>query len=173
MACDTIYGILGRVPDTLEQIRTIKGRGDTQPFLQLLASPGEVRHISPMAIPSDLLKLWPGPVTFVLPDRSGGTVACRVPNDLYLRQIIKKAGVPLYSTSVNRSGEPSEWKITRIIELFGAEVGAILDDGDLNGRQPSTLLDLTVKPYRVIRQGVLILPEKLVAKYGIMLKNGG
>lgn len=173
MACDTIYGILGRAPDTLDEIRRIKGRGDAHPFLQLLARRRDISLLSPMKIPSDFLKLWPGPVSFILPDYHGGTVACRVPGDLFLRKIIIGAGQPVFSTSVNQTGENSEWKIDRIITHYESEVGGILDDGDLNGRQPSTLIDLSVTPFRIVRQGVFTLSDRMMEKYGIRIGSGG
>ncbi|MCK5735147.1 MAG: Sua5/YciO/YrdC/YwlC family protein, partial [Spirochaetaceae bacterium] len=104
MACDTIYGLVGRVPDTEHLIREIKGRGENSPFLQLISDITVLDSGNVILPQSDILNLWPGPFTFVLPLVDGGSTAFRVPEDSSLRNLIRELGFPLYSSSVNRSG---------------------------------------------------------------------
>ncbi|HVO37892.1 MAG TPA: L-threonylcarbamoyladenylate synthase [Spirochaetia bacterium] len=155
--CDTIYGIVGIAPSTEQAIRAVKGRGDDKPFLQLIAEASWVGRLSAVEAPLSLSRHWPGPLTIVLPARAGGTVALRVPDSPFLRRLLAELDRPLYSTSVNRSGEAPVNTMDEIRRGFEKDVDLVLDGGPLSGR-PSTLVDASVRPCRVLRQGALVLP---------------
>ncbi len=159
MPCDTIYGLVGVAPDTAERIRAIKGRGEDKPFLQLLASSDWVGRLSPAEVPPSLVRHWPGPLTVILPARARGTVAVRVPGSEFLRELIGAVGKPLYSTSVNRAGQPALWRAAEILAEFEGEVDLVVDGGDLPGAAPSTIVDASSSPWRVVRQGALEIPQ--------------
>ncbi len=161
--CDTIYGILGIVPDTEMKIREIKGRGEDKPFLQLLSSVKEIRALSRIPVDERVLGLLPGPLTLVLPLKSGDTVAVRMPDDAFLLRVIKSLGKRLYSTSVNFSGSPPCNTIGEIVAGFADRVDLILDGGDIPNPTPSTILDVTAKPYRILRQGACAVPVEMLA----------
>ena len=162
MACDTIYGLVGRAPDTVADIRKIKGRGEAHPFLQLISDTDMLEQWVDTAGYSDILSLWPGAVTFVFPLRIGGTAAFRVPEDNRLRMLLRNLGFPLYSTSVNRSGNPP-LDDPRLIDLeFGSELALIEDSGILENRMSSTVVDVTSRPYRILRQGAAMISDNLL-----------
>lgn len=155
---DTMYGLVGVAPDSEERIRSIKGRGEDKPFLQLLPDPSWVARFSPLSTPANLRKYWPGPLTLVFPTHAGGTVAFRVPDFRFLRDLLEAVGGPLYSTSVNRSGRAPLQTVEAIRREFEGDVDLIYDAGDIPPGVPSTLVDLSCRPYRVIREGALVLP---------------
>ncbi len=157
--CDTIYGLVGIAPDTEARIRAIKGRGEDKPFLQLVAGSDWASRIA-SPVPPRLAAYWPGPLTLILSARAGGTVALRVPDSEFLRDLIGSIGRPLYSTSVNRAGQAPLWRIREIVESFEGAVDLVLDAGDLPGASPSTLIDATARPFRVVRQGALVVPPQ-------------
>lgn len=159
--CDTIYGILGKSPETDSKIREIKGRGEAKPFLHLISSVIQFNELSVIPFPKNLEKYWPGPLTVVTTVKQGGTIAYRLPSDRFLQDIVSHMESSLYSTSVNMSGENHLWKITDIIEKFEDRVDLIVDGGDFEGRKPSTVIDITSVPYKIIRQGALELPVGL------------
>ncbi len=159
--CDTIYGILGKAPDTDSLIRDIKGRGEAKPFLTLVSSVIQFNRLSVIPFPLELEKYWPGPLTVVTTVKTGGTVAYRLPSDNFLQDVVSHIEVPLYSTSVNSSGEKPLWRLSDIVDQFEDKVDLIVDGGDYKGRLPSTVIDITSKPYKIIRQGALELPEEL------------
>jgi L-threonylcarbamoyladenylate synthase len=160
--CDTIYGLLGIAPEAEERLREIKGREEGRAFLQLIASPDWLARFTDMRLPDGLEKLWPGALTLIFPARSGGSVALRLPDDGLLLAVMKRLERPLYSTSVNVSGESELWQSKRIIVRFAGRVDLFVDAGDLPGRQPSTILDVTGRPFRLLRQGALRLPAGLL-----------
>lgn len=152
--CDTIYGIHGRVPETEEAIRCVKER-DTKPFIQLIASPEDLlRHLQ-NPLPSSLFSLWPGAITLIVRKFDGEKVAYRVPSDPSLREVIRSVGSPLFSTSVNISGQEPLWRISDIQSQFGDTVPMIIDGGDIPFRHPSTIVDVTAEPYRLLRKGAV------------------
>jgi len=160
--CDTIYGLVGGVPESEERIRLIKGRGEDKPFLILIPDPGRCPDFSPMPVPVELSGFWPGPLTLILPRQGGGTVALRVPDSPFLRGSMRSTGAALFSTSVNRTGCPPLWRERDIIGEFRDDVDLILTAGDLEGRMPSTIVDACLRPFRLVRKGALELPAGLL-----------
>jgi L-threonylcarbamoyladenylate synthase len=156
--CDTLYGILGIVPESEGRIRGVKGRGEEKPFLQLIPDVSWIGSLSDSPVPPSLAKYWPGPLTVVIRRRGEGTVAVRVPDSPFLKDVIVRLGKAIYSTSVNRAGKPPLWRIEEISAEFGNDVDLIVDAGDLPGGAPSTIVDATVRPVKILRQGKLIVP---------------
>ena len=160
---DTMYGLVGVAPDSGERIREIKGRGEDKPFLRLLPDPSWVVKLSPLAVPARLLRYWPGPLTLVFPAYAGGTVALRVPDSPFLRELLEAVGSPLYSTSVNRAGSAPLQTVEEMRNAFEDLVDLIYDAGDLAPGPPSTLVDVTSRPCRVLRPGALLLSAEDLA----------
>ncbi len=158
MPCDTIYGIVGPAPGSEARLRELKGRGEKS-FLQLIAGAGWLPRFGGLDLPEKLAAYWPGPLTLIFPVEQG-SVALRVPADPRLRELLQRLDRPLYSTSVNHSGRPALWRIADILGQFEALVDLVVDAGDLPGRLPSTIVDLSRKPFRVLRQGALELPPE-------------
>ncbi len=161
--CDTIYGIVGVDPETEARIRALKGRGEDKPFLRLIDDAARTHALTGRETPGRLARHWPGPLTIVLPAAAGGSIAVRVPASAWLRTLLAGLGRPLLSTSVNRAGRPALWRIRDIVAEFGAEVDLVLDGGDLPDALPSTIVDATVRPCRVLRQGAFHVPPEDLA----------
>lgn len=155
---DTIYGFSGIVPDSAPRIIEAKGRDEGKPFIQLIASPQDLSRHTADRIHPGLLAFWPGPVTVIVRNISGGTTAFRCPGDAWLRKVIELSGAPIYSTSVNRSGQAALKTIAEIRREFGNVADLIVDDGDHPDGLASTLIDATGSEYRVIREGAVSVP---------------
>jgi L-threonylcarbamoyladenylate synthase len=158
MPCDTIYGIVGPAPQSERRLRGLKGRGEKS-FLQLIGSADWLPRFGDLRLPPSLASYWPGPLTIIFP-AGQGTVALRVPADPSLRQLLERLGRPLFSTSVNLSGQPPLWRIGDILGQFEKSVDLVVDAGDLPGRLASTIVDVTRRPFRLLRRGALDLPEE-------------
>ena len=156
---DTVYGFSGIVDDDSgcdSKIRIIKGREESKPMIQLISSPEDLFRYTKDKIPSELLFYWPGPLTIIVNDlRTGNTTAFRCPGDKWLRDVIREAGKPLYSTSVNRSGFPVLQKEKDIISEFEKEADVIVLDGDTKNGLPSTIVGIEKGTVKIIRQGCL------------------
>ncbi len=170
---DTVYGFSGIVEksphyNTDSAIRKIKGREEYKPFIQLIAAPEDIKNYTDDDIPQKLLDCWPGPLTIIVNKKmdtdtsvstesaaNSGTVALRCPGDEWLRKIISECGASIYSTSVNRSGQPVLDEENAIISEFEGEVGLIVADGDRKSSVPSTIVRVENGNYTVIRQGAI------------------
>ena len=80
-------------------------------------------------------------------------VAFRCPGDKWLREIITLCSAPIFSTSVNRSGQPVLDTSAAISSEFAGEVNLIIDNGDKKGALPSTLVMIENNQIKVLRQG--------------------
>ena len=104
---------------------------------------------------------WPGPLTLVLPKNPAvplavtrtPTVAVRIPDHTVARALIAAVGVPLAVTSANRSGDPATTDPAVVAMTLGRHVAAVLDGGLAPGGVPSTIVDCTVEPPRILRPG--------------------
>jgi L-threonylcarbamoyladenylate synthase len=161
--CDTIYGIVGIDPEAESRIRALKGRDEGKPFLRLVPDPSWARKLTGRDAPPSLARHWPGPLTVVLPVEGGGTLALRVPASPWLGRLIAGLGRPLLSTSVNRAGGAALWRVADIIEEFAADVDLVLAGSDLPNAEPSTIVDASRRPFRILRQGALEVPPEDLA----------
>lgn len=169
---DTVYGFSGTVDlkaagtnfETDTKIRAIKGRAESKPLIQLIAKPEDIRLYTDDEIPAELLSKWPGALTIIVHIKENSplaataipqtrTVAFRCPGDAWLREIIARCEAPIFSTSVNRSGQPVLDTTAAITKEFSSEADLIIDDGDKKGALPSTLVTIENGQVRVLRQG--------------------
>lgn len=151
LPCDTIYGLCAAYRIGDKALMDLKGRPENKPFL-ILATIEQAKDLC-VSIPLDILASWPAPLTVILDTKDGRKTAIRVPADPFLQKLLKLTGMPIYSTSVNMAGEPSLLNFTDICRRFEAMVDGLVHDKEVQGTVPSTLIDATVKPYVMVRQG--------------------
>lgn len=156
---DTVYGFSAIVDEnklTSRKIYQIKGRDENKPFIQLIGNPLDIFKYTNDKIPDDILSYWPGPLTLIVNDKeNNSTIAFRCPNDKWLSLLLNKINVPIYSTSVNRSGKPILNLIEDIKNEFESSVDLIIDDGNRINSVASTIVNLSNGKVEVIRQGEL------------------
>ena len=173
---DTFYG-LGADPfnvSAVSKIRELKGREENKPILLLLseASLGD-RFIADRseAFEEVARKFWPGPLTIVgvavanLPPgitAGTGTVGVRVPADEAVRDLVRSCGGALTATSANPSGREPARSAKEVFDYFGDRVDLIIDGGEVIATEPSTIVDVTTSPPRVIRKGAI--PDDAILK---------
>lgn len=151
LPCDTIYGLCALYKIGEKSLQKIKKRYEKKRFL-ILATIEQVNGLSEN-IPEDILSCWPGPLTVILNFKDGTKQAVRVPDDCFLQKLLNELGSPLYSTSVNLSGEPELLDFTSICQKFEKLTNVIIRGQEIQGTVPSTIIDATCKPYKLIRQG--------------------
>lgn len=160
---DTIYGFSAVAGERGKRaIQNLKGRGDEKPFIELIATPEDLKKISDTQVPQELLDLWPAPLTIIVEKKDGsGTVGVRCPKDAWLRSVIEKVGSPIYSTSVNESGKAPLTSAREIIRKWRKKVPLIVDAGDCEESKPSTIVKVVPDgsgwELQVLRQGQVSL----------------
>ena len=166
---DTFYGLGAdpRDPEAVRRIFAIKGREAGQPILLLLHDRSEVAAWASAVTPSAerlMDRFWPGPLTLVFPAAphvlpeltgGGGTIGLRVPGNELTRELLRHLGKALTGTSANRSGGRDPRTVEEVMREVGDRVDLILDGGGTTGDRPSTVVDVTVEPPRIIRQGTI------------------
>lgn len=170
---DTVYG-LGCNPFNEEAVkRVFKIKGERTKPLPILAS--SIEKIEKIAqITEKTLKLaekfWPGPLTMVLPKKSLlpnivsldlDSVAVRVPNHQIALELISLSGGLLVGTSANKSGKKPPRTASEAAEQIGEEVDLILDSGPAPIGASSTVVDLTGKQPKVLREGPIKMDDVL------------
>jgi tRNA threonylcarbamoyl adenosine modification protein (Sua5/YciO/YrdC/YwlC family) len=174
---DTVYGLaaLPTIKRATDRLFALKGRATDVPIAVLcsdaaqalgLAAPGaltdEVRRIAE--------RLWPGPLTLVLPGVPGlgyelgeptDTVGVRCPNHELVRTIAATVG-PIATTSANRHREPPSPTAEGVAATFGAGLALVLDGGRC-AAPPSTVVAVTGTGWSVLRQGSVSLAQVAAA----------
>jgi len=170
---DTIYGIGGNPFDenVISRIAELKSRDETKKFIWLLSDFERVMSYAEIIFEDHLEflhKIWPAPITVIvnLNKRTSEiihqkTAAIRVPQNAFCLKLLYEISRPLISTSVNRSGAEPITKIDDIISNFSKNVDAILFNSNPIENTSSTIIDLTSKKPKLIREGSIKFVELL------------
>ena len=186
---ETVYGFGGVLTrSVIEGLVALKRRDRAKPMLLLVPDREAVSDLTwtPEAI--ELAEVfWPGSVTLVLSDPGArypdgvrgpaGNVAIRVSPHLLVRELVRRLGGPMLSTSANRSGEAPAVDAQ---SALGAAVAAgageelwVLDGGDLDPSRPSTIIDCSGPVPVVLRQGAVPLGQVRCVLPGIRADGMG
>lgn len=166
---DTFYalGVDPNNPAAVARLFEVKRRQTGQPILLLIQDAGEVRNWAAEITPQAkglMEKYWPGPLTLVFRAKSGvlrsltagtGTIGLRVPGNALTRQLLAYLGTALTGTSANLSGGQSPETAEQAMHAIGSLVDCAFDGGRTAGGKPSTIVDVSSGPPKVIREGVL------------------
>lgn len=172
---ETVYGIGAdaRNATVLSRIPLVKGRDERKPIIVLVGSPDAVTEwaagVSGMAR-ALMNAFWPGPLTLVFRARDDvpelvtagtGTVGLRCSPDAFCRELIRRSGKAITSTSANHAGEPTGGTVDEIAGQLGAGIDLYVDAGPRGGRLPSTVVDVSGPAPRVVREGAIAGSELL------------
>jgi len=164
---ETVYGLSAAINNeiALSKIFVVKGRPHNHPLIVHLAHIDQL-HLVANNIHPDAIKLahacWPGPLTLLL-QRSenvsmsitGGrdTVAVRIPDNAFTRQLIINLGSPIAAPSANRFGKVSPTTAQHVCDDLQNDVDLIVDDGASSIGVESTIIDFSVAPPQLLRPG--------------------
>ncbi|MYB76508.1 MAG: threonylcarbamoyl-AMP synthase [Chloroflexi bacterium] len=164
---DTVYGLGANVfsPEALDKVMDAKQRPDEKSLPVLVGDRSHLRELVQSVPPSakDLIgAFWPGALTIVLVKQEGlspllgeTTLAVRQPNHTAIQALLAAAGFPITGTSANLSGRPPATTAQEAAHQLGSAVDLILDGGPAPGSTPSTVIDCTVQPARILREGAV------------------
>lgn len=170
---DTVYGLLADATNekAIKKLLKIKKRRTQKPipiFVKDLKTAKRLAQINKNQ-EKFLRKVWPGKVTTVLKRKNKlpkilfaerKTIGLRIPKYKLVQDLFKKLNCPLTGTSANISGKPASNNIKEIINQFknqpsaknsGGQPDLIINAGNLPKSKPSTVLDLTVWPLKILR----------------------
>ena len=155
---DTVYGLGCDITNTkaMEKVAKIKGiklnKSNFSFICYDLSNLSDYVKQIDTATFKTLKRNLPGPYTFILPGNNNlpkafknrSTVGIRIPDNNIIRELVKKLGNPIVSTSIYDEDDLIEY--TTDPELIYEKWGSIVDiviDGGYGDNTPSTIIDLS------------------------------
>lgn len=170
---DTVYG-LAALPGNDQAVARLfeaKKRNPAQPTPLLIASE-KMAPAAAAAVSSEAQALmaafWPGALTIILAKAQtfrslavDETVGLRVPGHPLPRELSRLVGSPITGTSANIAGGAEPLTADDVRAQLGDAVDLVIDGGPCPGGRPSTVIDCTESPPRIVRQGAISEGELL------------
>jgi L-threonylcarbamoyladenylate synthase len=168
---DTAFGIGCRIDNraAVDRLFEIRRRppGQAMPVLVGNIEMALTYYLDPSDVVRRLMKdYWPGALTIVAPCnknyidspiRGGGkNVGLRMPNHPAILRIIEEVGVPVLGPSANFHGDPTPYSIADLNPELVKLVDYVVP-GECTLRRASTVVDCSVDPYKILRQGAVQL----------------
>ncbi len=171
VACPTesFYGLAvdATNEEAIRRLFALKKRSAEHPILLLIPSVDllseYVIRIPPVA--HQLInEFWPGGLTLVFeaserisPLLTAGTgkIGIRLSNHPLATALAQAIGAPVTGTSANISGTPPCCSAKEVLISFGENIDLIIDGGETTGGIGSTILDVTVDPPQILRNGMV------------------
>ncbi len=160
--------------EAVDRVFRVKKRDPQNPVLILIASLAElvplVRSI-PKPAGHLMEAFWPGSLTLVfqaadlLPSNLTGytgKIGIRLASHAVAHSLVSAVGKPITGTSANISGQGGCSTVAGLDQHIRDQVDLVIDGGRLPGGEGSTVVDVTVNPPKIIREGA-IRAEKIHA----------
>jgi L-threonylcarbamoyladenylate synthase len=158
---DTVYGLAADIfsETALECLVDLKARPHDKPIPIFISSIEDLGTVGRLA-----RKFWPGPLTLILhaspeiPEEitaGTGTVGVRIPNLRLIEMILNGLGRPITGTSANKSGGINPVTPQDVQKGLHKQFDLLVDGGKTSSAIPSTVLDCTQFPLRIIRKGAI------------------
>lgn len=173
VACptETLFGLLADAtqPAAVDRVVQLKGRGSGDPIAVMLPNVAALNEVA-REVPTEARELmerhWPGPLTLVCQAQPGlpepllsqGRIGVRVPGESAALELVRAFGRPVTATSANRTGQPPAHSAAEVRRVLAPGPDAVVP-GHAPGGAPSTVVDVTVSPFRVLRPGAVHLPD--------------
>jgi L-threonylcarbamoyladenylate synthase len=161
---DTVYGLAANIfqEKAVSDVYQMKQRPLNKPTSVCVS---QIEDIEPLAHlnqkANDIIqKILPGPYTLILNKKetvpqqiTAGTdkIGIRIPDNTICRELSRE--FPITTTSANISGHPSHKSAQEAHRELGDHPDIIIDSGPCRGGISSTVVDLTVTPARILREG--------------------
>lgn len=183
---ETVYGLGGDATNerAVAEIFAAKGRPRFNPLIVHVPGLAEAETLAVFDASARRAAhhFWPGPLSLVLPRRSGSglsllasagldTLAIRAPAHRIAQALLHETGRPIAAPSANRSGRVSPTEAVHVAEELGERISIILDGGQTPVGLESTVLDLSGTSPALLRPGAVTL-EQLTALLGPIGESG-
>ena len=172
---DTGYAFAANAlePESVVKVFNLKGRSYSNPIhvaVSSMEAAGKYAHLDKTA--EHLARNFlPGALTLVLPKKEiipsllvagRNTIGIRIPDNRVILSLASMTDLPITATSANISGQPTPYSAQEVMKQLGEAIGnvtLILDQGSPLVNAVSTIVDLTVSPPQLLRQGLISWEE--------------
>jgi L-threonylcarbamoyladenylate synthase len=158
-------GVLATDEAAVKRLIEIKNRPPDKPLPVIVGDMDTLKSIV-KKIPDRANELihehWPGPLTIIfeaqtnVPDiltAGTGKVAVRIPGECAALYLAKSLKLPVTATSANPSSKQPADSPDMVKNYFRDDLDLLIDAGMLPGGKPSTIVDVTVSPPKLLRKG--------------------
>ena len=166
---ETVYGLGANAfsQDACLKIYEAKGRHSNNPLIVHVAGIKQAEELAVFNKDAYLLeKLWPGPLTMVLPKKNNtklascvtaglDTVAIRIPAHKIAKDLILQSGVPIAAPSANKSGYLSATSHKHVKDSFKNDIFIIKSESTTLYGLESTIIDLSTAVPTILRFGFI------------------
>ncbi|MCC6522187.1 MAG: threonylcarbamoyl-AMP synthase [Polyangiaceae bacterium] len=166
---ETVYGLGVRADDAaaVRRLYAAKGRPEDKPLIVHVPGPAAAEGLAARwdaRARALAAAFWPGPLTLVVPRGAGlcdeavggGTsVGVRMPAHAVALALVRVCSFPVAAPSANLSGEAPARDAEEVLARLGGRIAAVVDGGRSGDGAPSTVVDLTCEPARILRPGAL------------------
>jgi tRNA threonylcarbamoyl adenosine modification protein (Sua5/YciO/YrdC/YwlC family) len=158
---ETVYGLAvsSEKKDAVEKLYKIKNRPSDKPFTFIVKDSEEVKGKYFSALPPFgyrmMERFWPGPLTIVYYSKQNEVVGVRVPAHNVTHEILKEIDAGVYLPSANISGDQEAVSADSVEDAFKNQIDLIVDGGSCLYSKPSTVINLTYHPFKILRSGVV------------------
>lgn len=157
---ETVYGLGANMLNkkAVNRVYKIKKRPKNKPLTIHVSSMGMVikmvSDISPIA-QKLIKKFWPGPLTILLNSKNGEKLGFRMPSNNIALSLIKASNVPIVAPSANLTGKNPPCDMKEVLDNLDSNIDMIIDGGHTQVGIESTVVDATVFPCKVLREGAI------------------
>ena len=161
---DTVYGIGANVFDekAILKVFSIKKRPLNKPLSICVSKIEDIKHVAQMDVKTETIvrKLLPGPFTIILKKNNiisplltaeSDKIGIRIPDNSICNDLSKE--FPITSTSANLSGYDIPESAEGVLNQLGSSIDIMMDAGICKHGIPSTVIDMTEYPPKVLREG--------------------
>lgn len=165
---ETVYGLAADATDAdaVAKIFAAKGRPGFNPLIVHVADLDAAGALVDINATARALaaRFWPGPLTLVLPARTGNgiapavaaglpTLAIRIPAHPVMEAVLRGVGRPLAAPSANASGSISPTTAAHVAASLGDRAPVIVDGGPTPGGLESTIVAVAGDRVTLLRPG--------------------
>jgi L-threonylcarbamoyladenylate synthase len=166
---ETFYGLGVKfdLENSLKRLCDIKNRAEDKAMPLIFGD----KRLLPYAIKSPnqraillMEEFWPGPLTLILRAKKNISkyitadterVAVRIPGTSFALSLARKSNFFITATSANLSGMAPAQDADAVARYFGDKIDILIDGGSTPGGLPSTIVDVTGKEVRILREGAI------------------
>ena len=168
---ETVYGLGANLLNkkAIAKLYKVKKRPRSKPFTVHIASASSIKRAGcEITKEAKVLidKYWPGPLTIILKCKDGRSVGFRMPENRVAIELIRQSAVPVVAPSANISGAIPPTSASGVLEQLDGRIDILLDAGVTDVGIESTVVDMTVTPLEILREGAIGKKELLRAIYG-------
>ena len=161
---ETVYGLAADAtnPHAIERLNRVKGRPPEKPYSLHLYDAAQVTsfvEVIPPLARRLMDRFWPGPLTIVIPSKTGGTVGFRLPKHPVAQEFLRRCQRPVVAPSANRSGFPPPTDGREAQAALEGQFDCLLEAGPTPLGRESTVVQIIGNRLTILREGAVPAQE--------------